>query len=279
MDVDAMPGEDVDGTHNQRDGLVTILVVARGQEGFNDTNRNGAHDADEQFYDDGEPFLDVDDDGFYTSGTDEFPCCDNDGNGKPDGPNARFDSDVWIGRVAYVLWTGEVAQLNRSGISPPGGTNDPNTGLQAALHMELNIADINFNPIAAGSGDELRFAMTQGQSYAAFVPPTGIDTAKTQLYNVSGIQLRNERPFVSGERVFVGIDRSDYFKFFWQWPFAVQDKRLAPTSSTSSICKEYPWAFEVKVSSTPVEGGAALPDVVLACSGLLAKLVGGGICP
>ncbi|MEO0813766.1 MAG: hypothetical protein AAFY60_12945, partial [Myxococcota bacterium] len=90
---------------NPRDGLVTLLAVVRGHEAFFDNNGNGVYDPGEPFCDEGEPFLDVDDDGSYDPAVDSS-CCDSNGNGAVDGRNGQWDSDVWLGRMAHVLWTG-----------------------------------------------------------------------------------------------------------------------------------------------------------------------------
>ncbi len=93
---------------NPRDGLATILAVVRGHEAFDDLNGNGVFDDGEPFDDEGEPFLDVDDDGqLTTSFGDKFPVAfDNNGNGVWDGPNGVFDADTKLGRSTHILWTG-----------------------------------------------------------------------------------------------------------------------------------------------------------------------------
>ncbi|MCK5690810.1 hypothetical protein KAI87_16130, partial [Myxococcota bacterium] len=106
---------------NPRDGVVTILVVARGYEAFGDENGNGQYDAGEVFVDEGEPFLDVDDDGAFNSAIDPPHCCDTNANGRVDGPNGQWDENILIGRVFHIVWTGGVDRA-RSGISPDNWT-------------------------------------------------------------------------------------------------------------------------------------------------------------
>ncbi len=56
-----------------------ITAYTVGEEAFIDTQTNGALDAGETFIDTDEPFLDRDDDGFYTPGVDFYVDIDGDG--------------------------------------------------------------------------------------------------------------------------------------------------------------------------------------------------------
>jgi hypothetical protein len=89
-------------THNPRDGVVTILAVADGEEAFFDANGNGTFDAGEPFVDLGEPFVDQDDDGIWTPG--EW-FLDLDGNGSWTGPNGTWDANTKIWTQTFVLYT------------------------------------------------------------------------------------------------------------------------------------------------------------------------------
>ncbi|HKB76504.1 MAG TPA: hypothetical protein VKC58_07905, partial [Myxococcales bacterium] len=66
-------------TLNPRDQLVTIIAMTRGEEGFEDANHNGVLDPGEVFIDQGEPFVDVNDnntyDGAVTGGLAEVRFC------------------------------------------------------------------------------------------------------------------------------------------------------------------------------------------------------------
>jgi hypothetical protein len=111
FDVDPFPNElsasfdDGCGpkTANPRDGLVTVVALVRGEEGFVDRNLNGAYDAGEPYIDLGEPYLDWNDDGMRNPG--EW-FSDLNGNGTYDGPNGRWDSDTVLWTQARVLYTG-----------------------------------------------------------------------------------------------------------------------------------------------------------------------------
>jgi hypothetical protein len=111
--------------HNPRDGLVTVIVKVRGEEGFVDGSngcpRDGAYQGPgngvagcdqargENFIDLGEPFVDYNDNGRRDSisGGDliDEPYDDLNGNGRWDGPNGRWDSDTTIWAQSRILYT------------------------------------------------------------------------------------------------------------------------------------------------------------------------------
>jgi hypothetical protein len=105
-------------TLNPRDQLVTIIAMVRGEEAFEDANHNGLLDANEVFVDQGDPFVDANDDGLYdqigpgTTGLWETRFCGLD----PDcstyhGPNGVWDSDTIIWKPTWVVFTGLVAPV------------------------------------------------------------------------------------------------------------------------------------------------------------------------
>ncbi len=76
-------------THNPRDGVVTIIAIADGEEAFFDANGDGSYDVGEPFVDLGEPFVDQNDNGRYDAG--EW-FLDVDDNGAWTPPNGRWDA-------------------------------------------------------------------------------------------------------------------------------------------------------------------------------------------
>ena len=98
--------------HNPRDGVVTIIAIADGEEGFFDANGNGQYDAatasatGEPFIDQGEPFVDQNDNGSWDPG--EW-FLDVNGNGVYDGPNGRWDAQTKIWTQTVVVYTGTSA--------------------------------------------------------------------------------------------------------------------------------------------------------------------------
>jgi hypothetical protein len=117
FDVAPAPGEPsvdhaLDGcgtrTHNPRDGVVTVVAVADGEEGFFDANGNGAHDAGEPFVDQGEPFVDQDDSGAWEPG--EW-FLDVNGDGAYELPNGTWDAARKIWTQTVVVYTGRAATM------------------------------------------------------------------------------------------------------------------------------------------------------------------------
>lgn len=76
---------------NPRDGLLTIIVMTLGEEGYEDANGNGLHDAGENFTDLSEPFLDTNDNGKRDAAE---PYTDSDGDGRYDPPERYLDAGV-----------------------------------------------------------------------------------------------------------------------------------------------------------------------------------------
>jgi hypothetical protein len=98
-------------THNPRDGVVTVVAIADGEEAFFDANGNGVYDATptaEPFVDQGEPFVDQDDSGAWGAG--EW-FLDLDGDGSYDLPNGAWDANAKIWTQTVVVYTGTPATM------------------------------------------------------------------------------------------------------------------------------------------------------------------------
>jgi hypothetical protein len=93
-------------THNPRDGLVTIISVVRGEEGFVDGSngfaRDGVYQVGENFIDMPEPFVDYNDNGIRDGNE---PYTDFNGNGSWDQPNGVWDADAAIWAETRVVYT------------------------------------------------------------------------------------------------------------------------------------------------------------------------------
>ncbi len=102
------PIETLNCTRNPRDGLVTIIAVASGEEEFEDSDGDGTYDDGEVFWDLGEPFIDANDNNewdegeiFQDLGNEDQP----EGNGEYDGPNGIWDSLTSIWTSTRILLT------------------------------------------------------------------------------------------------------------------------------------------------------------------------------
>jgi hypothetical protein len=146
-------------TYNPRDGLVTVIAAARGDEGFIDVNGNGVYDGPgsaalsdpkyaaylatgEPFIDLGEPYVDTNDNGQYDVGE---PFIDVNGNGVYDGPNGKWDSDTVIWAETRVVYTGGPAY----GLAVPGAltVTHPATGTAFSL-FDFVFTDENLNGLS-----------------------------------------------------------------------------------------------------------------------------------
>lgn len=163
-DVDPNPDEpsvtDETGLiRNPRDGLVTLVAYASGEESYTDANGNGKYDEGEPFEDIGEPFADFNDNGSWDSGE---PFVDVDGNKKYDGPNGRWDGTTKIWKAFKVLWTGKMKEgTEYSGILPTS-IDVPHKGSQS---FTVKVVDQNLNPVSANDQDDyLSIELDGGES-------------------------------------------------------------------------------------------------------------------
>jgi hypothetical protein len=90
-------------THNPRDGVVTMVALADGEEAFWDVDGNGSMDAGEPFVDLGEPFVDQDDNGQWDAG-EWYLDVDHDSAYTP--ANGRWDAQKKLWTQTVVVYTG-----------------------------------------------------------------------------------------------------------------------------------------------------------------------------
>jgi hypothetical protein len=242
---------------NPRDGLVTLLAVVRGQEAFLDANGDGTWNPGEPFVDEGEPFLDVDDDGVYTPEIDGQHCCDNNANGKVDGPNGTWDQDVWLGRSAHIVWSGPVSEATgRSGIA----VDPPAIAADSDAAMTIVVVDANYNPVAMnGSSDGI--ALTPTGPLRFFPPPD------FELPGGTGLDILDRYPF----HVFDGtsaVADGLVIDNVRAWSATLEDDR-------DNQCVEEDWSMTAVVTATGAAGGNP-EQVTLVSHGILAT---GEACP
>jgi len=85
------------GSANPRDQLVTIIAMVRGEEAFVDANLDGQYNAGELFVDQGDPFIDSNDNNAYDPAT-EPRFCGGASCATYHAPNGVWDSDrtIWV---------------------------------------------------------------------------------------------------------------------------------------------------------------------------------------
>ena len=93
---------------NPRDGLVSLIAYVKGEEYFWDLNSDGAYGAGEPFIDQGEPFVDSNDNNQYDPGE---LYIDANGNNEYDAADGLWTDNATIWTETRVLFTGLVAAL------------------------------------------------------------------------------------------------------------------------------------------------------------------------
>jgi hypothetical protein len=230
---DLIPGAE---EQNPRDGVVTLLAVVRGHEAYTDSNNNGVWEDGEPYIDEGEPFLDVDDDGVHDPAIDGPHCCDTNGNGEVDGPNGAWDDDTTLGRAAHIVWTGPVSDdegrsgfLGDGAIIPGGESTD----------MTITLVDANYNPPAFhGDDDGVGLLRTDGVEYD---PPPQFETI-----GGPGFEFNDKFPFY----VF-GVQESPIESM------PVEGIRTATFTITdvrddASACVDGEWMIAAQIVHTPI---------------------------
>ena len=92
------------GSANPRDQLVTLIAMVRGEEAFVDANLDGQYNAGELFVDEGDPFIDSNDDNAYDPAT-EPRFCGGASCATYHGPNGTWDADTTIWATAWEVFT------------------------------------------------------------------------------------------------------------------------------------------------------------------------------
>jgi hypothetical protein len=113
-------------THNPRDGIVTLVAAVPGVKSFDDQ---------------GEPFVDANDNGVWDPGE---AFIDYNGNGKWDAPDGKV-KDRLIWKAYRVIWSGEAA------ITPSGATRNSHDAFltKSGADLSFTVFDRNFNAVAA----------------------------------------------------------------------------------------------------------------------------------
>ncbi len=160
--------------HNPLDGVVNIIAIYRGEEGFNDINGNGQFDSMGEYVpeaDSREPFVDVNDDGIYTEITQENcreKFYDSNQNGQYDGTaNGQWDGDVMLYKSIKLVISFDPYQdpVKGSRLRMISGGNEsenidiPNGGEQSFV---LYVFDKNLNviPVNDKQSDRINISVT-----------------------------------------------------------------------------------------------------------------------
>jgi hypothetical protein len=154
-------------TRNPRDGLVTVTAYVRGEEYFSDDNGNGRWDPGEMFIDQGEPFVDNNDNG-VRDGLEQYQ--DLNGNGVWDGPNGRQDADTTIYAETRILYAGLPYAYDSSNYAPFAAACPGGLARATQVRKTLVVRDLNMNRLPAKvNGTNSAVAFTPA-------PPTILNT-------------------------------------------------------------------------------------------------------
>jgi hypothetical protein len=96
--------EPFNGSLNPRDQLVTIIAMVAGEEAFVDANLDGQYNAGELFVDQGDPFIDANDNNTYDAAT-EPRFCGGSSCSTYHGPNGVWDANTVIWAPTWVVFT------------------------------------------------------------------------------------------------------------------------------------------------------------------------------
>ena len=161
FDFSQCPGEpcwtDATGlTHNPRDGIATLIAAVPGVKSFDDQ---------------GEPFVDSNDNGVWDPGE---PYIDYNGNGKWDAPDGKV-KDRLIWKTYRVIWSGEAA------VTPSGATTNTHDIFmtKSGADLSLTLFDRNFNALAAdgpSASDGISWSATcAGDGQITMTSPTALN--------------------------------------------------------------------------------------------------------
>jgi hypothetical protein len=166
-------------THNPRDGIVSVIAMMAGEEGFIDKNGDGTYNPGEPFIDLPEPFVDSNDNGVQDAG-EFFQDLNNDTRWNP--ANGVWDASTTLWTETRVVYTGRAVEYfdmnNVEYVSRyfMGSTPLPNPspkmaplqlGADQATDVGLWFSDANFNVLAPtvkysveiGMGDPITAAL------------------------------------------------------------------------------------------------------------------------
>jgi hypothetical protein len=241
-------------THNPRDGVVTVIAIADGEEAFFDSNGNGKYDAGEPFIDLGEPFVDNNDNGVWDAG--EW-FLDVDGSGTYTVGNLAWDGTTKIWTQTVVVYTGDPATVD-NGAGLLLGTRWAATEVQACTATA---------PEAATA-----FTVIHGDAGPPVINPSSV-THYVYASDMNFNMLHSETTYGAEVMVgsitadYLGLDRyADNLGFFYRyWPCDQAGNCASQCRATGANlpCVMQPASTGFTcgpVAGVQILGGATTPD-------------------
>jgi hypothetical protein len=230
-------------TNNPRDNLVTLIVMAEGEEQFTDENANGTFDVGEDFVDLTEPFVDADDDGTWDA-SERFS--DANGNGVWDGKNGRWDHQTRVWAAHRILWTGLPDALDAEPTVAGVAGHRPS--------VARNPVEVSLLCPAAGNCDEAG----PPQVVSAYLGDPWFNEL-TRARADDGCRLVAAPSVVVSAQAGLATGVQEQLPAGTQFSFTVEDAR-APGSSTPR--RSPPLAFTVSVECALTAGPGAQRETV-----------------
>lgn len=236
---------------NPRDGVLTIIVMTLGQEGFDDKNGNGIHDTGESWTDLSEPFIDANDNGKWDPAE---SYTDTDGDGRYDPPERFLDAGVdGIFSGPY-----EPGAKGPDGEWGNAGVDDDSNGITDDVSEYLWPGS---DDVADGSGDD----------YDAITNPTGtegngvFDAGEVFIdENANGIRDAGE-PFTDSNGDGIWNDAEEFWDAnvtgnttgVFDPPNGRWDASTLIWKTIKILFTSGPWFFTVEPSSFTIPDGGA----------------------
>jgi hypothetical protein len=255
---------------NPRDQLVTIIAMVQGEEGLWDTNLNGQLDPGEFFIDQGDPFIDANDDGAWgpawPGGPSEVRFCASATNGACpayQGPNGRWDSQRLLWVPTWVVLTGDpVLTTTPAGGAAPAADFSPSCLVGpidgAAATAPVYAYDEWLNaPAAGGAWDAPTIVAASGTAARLSVSGAGFLPTADDLGSI-GLEYRlvnaaGTGPCVAGGLGGSGTDCSRKLFFSGFGSGQAGTVHLVAAGSTGASCT-VPGNVETQVVFTGVRG-------------------------
>jgi len=156
--------EPANGGLNPRDQLVTVIAMVRGEEAFVDANLDGQYNAGELFVDQGDPFIDSNDNNVYDPAT-EPRFCGGASCATYHGPNGVWDADTTIWVPTWIAFTAASVPIA-----------DPWTPSSCVDYTDNNVANPSTATTAVAFVDAWLNVGPAGTTYTAALMgnPTGV---------------------------------------------------------------------------------------------------------
>jgi hypothetical protein len=178
--------------YNPRDQLVTLIAWTQGEEAFVDSNHNGKYDTGELFVDEGDPFIDANDDNVWdrvvpNGQWEPYFCASVDATGicpAYQGPNGQWDSLTTIWVPTWVVFGGSMQP-----------TDTPSFGSAQATQFSPPCAEFGSAPFKSGHSSIITAPVYVYDNWFN-TPPAGYTYQAAYIDSITAIPL-SQRGFVA----------------------------------------------------------------------------------